>query len=849
MKVPSFSINSAILGAFASLLLFFVTCFALGQERYDWRYQGVEAGAHRAFVGVTTLPGGDVVTIGGRHLGSDAPAVVECMDAFGIPKWSVTPAAPEGGTAFAPAAVVSNASGEIFVAGTATYDSGLGFPVENVAVIKLAANGTVLGGSRIQSTSSSSVKALALRPDGSPMLLSSWNNATDIALARFNGSAALVWNTVYDSTTLDAPVAMGFNGSNETAVAVQGRSTTDSGRFVPRALKFSESGTLQWAFEHHTNPSIQANRNAFASDIAFAPSGRVYMVGHMTVTNNANANGLIGIYDAAGTSALSGRLVPSTFFQGTLEMKLHSVVVNASNEVLVAGTFRNAQGWRLGLLFYAPNNSFSYRLYEQAEPYASEPTGVRAFLQSDGRVRIAANTYSTNPNRSRAQAQLTCQTTVIGDYSAVSFDWSNYDEFPMGEDAFGWHMDGMENLFCAGAAVGTTYRTGFVGKLRKNPIVGPTFEASNFGFRALGFGTISDPDQPISALFGIPSPSTVEVTTPATHGSVDLNTTTNVLVYHNYTNLLANDSFGVRFAYGPGGRTTTGTRTGNVTIFGAPTGVNDVATTSEGVSRVVNVVANDLNLTGTTGPLRLYAPWLGTPSNGVALVTSANQIRYTPNLGFTGTDSFWYVARDIRGGLAFAEVTVHVTPGPVIELLNPRVITAGTGAQQVVVNGRNFGAGPGSIVRVNGVSRTTTWISENELRVDLLATDVASAGTRTLTVRRADGLVSAGAALAVGVPSLRLTAVRVIGQNRVELRIQNQSGASAENVRITSAALRGSGSVSPTLPHVVGSIPVGNTPTVVIEFPAAAFAAASGNLVVNLTHSAGTLSRSVFVRF
>ena len=50
----------------------------------------------------------------------------------------------------------------------------------------------------------------------------------------------------------------------------------------------------------------------------------------------------------------------------------------------------------------------------------------------------------------------------------------------------------------------------------------------------------------------------------------------------------------------------------------------------------------------------------GPPSNGTATVENG-KIVYTPNSGFTGTDTFTYIVSDGKGETATATVTVTVT--------------------------------------------------------------------------------------------------------------------------------------------------------------------------------------------
>lgn len=56
---------------------------------------------------------------------------------------------------------------------------------------------------------------------------------------------------------------------------------------------------------------------------------------------------------------------------------------------------------------------------------------------------------------------------------------------------------------------------------------------------------------------------------------------------------------------------------------------------------------------------------VGSASKGVAVI-SGDQVIYTPNAGFTGTDSFSYTVSDGNGGSDTATVTVTVAVQPMI---------------------------------------------------------------------------------------------------------------------------------------------------------------------------------------
>lgn len=63
------------------------------------------------------------------------------------------------------------------------------------------------------------------------------------------------------------------------------------------------------------------------------------------------------------------------------------------------------------------------------------------------------------------------------------------------------------------------------------------------------------------------------------------------------------------------------------------------------------------------------------PSHGTVVVNPDGTYTYTPNEGFTGTDSFTYTVRDVDGDTSTATVTVTVTP-PVVEppVVEPPVV-------------------------------------------------------------------------------------------------------------------------------------------------------------------------------
>jgi hypothetical protein len=89
-------------------------------------------------------------------------------------------------------------------------------------------------------------------------------------------------------------------------------------------------------------------------------------------------------------------------------------------------------------------------------------------------------------------------------------------------------------------------------------------------------------------------------------------------------------------------------------------------------------------------------------------------------------------------------------PIPAITSLSPDNALAGDAALTLTVNGSNFVNG--SVVRWNGANRTTTFVTANQVTAQILATDLQSAGTPTVTVFNPTpgGGSSAGSTFTVG---------------------------------------------------------------------------------------------------
>ena len=79
-------------------------------------------------------------------------------------------------------------------------------------------------------------------------------------------------------------------------------------------------------------------------------------------------------------------------------------------------------------------------------------------------------------------------------------------------------------------------------------------------------------------------------------------------------------------------------------------------------------------------------------------------------------------------------------PGPTLTALSPSSASAGAAAFTLTADGTNFTAG--ATVQWNGAVRTTTLVSATRVTASIPASDVAAAGSASVTVRNADGQTS-----------------------------------------------------------------------------------------------------------
>ena len=130
------------------------------------------------------------------------------------------------------------------------------------------------------------------------------------------------------------------------------------------------------------------------------------------------------------------------------------------------------------------------------------------------------------------------------------------------------------------------------------------------------------------------------------------------MVYTPDTNFNGTDSFSYTVTDGNGGSANATVSIIVTSVNDAPVASDDTLTLEQNTAAQVQVVANDTDIDGDT----LTVISVGAATNGTTSVSN-NQILYTPNADFVGTDSFTYEIDDNNGGTDTATVNVTIING------------------------------------------------------------------------------------------------------------------------------------------------------------------------------------------
>ena len=226
----------------------------------------------------------------------------------------------------------------------------------------------------------------------------------------------------------------------------------------------------------------------------------------------------------------------------------------------------------------------------------------------------------------------------------------------------------------------------------------------------------------------------IDSITQGSDGSVEISG--NRLVYTPDDGFTGSDSFTYTISDGNGG---TDTATVSVTVGArpntAPDAVNDSVSTGYETARTIAVLSNDRDADGDT----LSIDSITQGSDG-SVEISGNRLVYTPDDGFTGSDSFTYTISDGNGGSDTATVSVTVgakpnaAPNAVDDSVSTDYRTPGTFA--VLDNDSDPDGDTLTIESVTQGNDGTVEISGGSL---VYTPDSAFAGTDTFTYTISDG--------------------------------------------------------------------------------------------------------------
>ncbi|RPJ37974.1 MAG: tandem-95 repeat protein, partial [Planctomycetaceae bacterium] len=170
-------------------------------------------------------------------------------------------------------------------------------------------------------------------------------------------------------------------------------------------------------------------------------------------------------------------------------------------------------------------------------------------------------------------------------------------------------------------------------------------------------------------------PATLTIVNNPLHGTatviVDPQNIDNRLIrYVPATNFFGTDSFTYLVRDNSAVPTASAPATVSVTVIQVnipPVAVNDVANTTIGIARTINLVANDTDADGAIDPASVVI--VTQPANGTLSVpTATGTVTYTPTAA--GTDTFTYNVKDLAGAVSNnAQVTVSVA-SPITDSVN-----------------------------------------------------------------------------------------------------------------------------------------------------------------------------------
>ncbi len=212
---------------------------------------------------------------------------------------------------------------------------------------------------------------------------------------------------------------------------------------------------------------------------------------------------------------------------------------------------------------------------------------------------------------------------------------------------------------------------------------------------------------------------------PASHGAVAINAGQTV-TYTPAAGYSGSDSFPYTISDGNGH---TASAVVSLTVVNRPpNAVTDNVATNFNTAKQFNPLSNDVDPDGDTLSVTAIA---SQPSHGSATRNSGTQVTYTPTSGYSGSDSFTYIASDGHSNTATGTVNItvsaqnqaptaandsgsfgsitHGTPVTPIVTLDPRINDADPDGDSLTIASVTNGSGGNVVINGGGSSLTYTY--------------------------------------------------------------------------------------------------------------------------------------------
>jgi outer membrane protein OmpA-like peptidoglycan-associated protein len=220
------------------------------------------------------------------------------------------------------------------------------------------------------------------------------------------------------------------------------------------------------------------------------------------------------------------------------------------------------------------------------------------------------------------------------------------------------------------------------------------------------------------------------------------------------------------------GTVTVTVQAGDIVANVAPVLQDDSVGTTINQPISIDVLANDIDPDGDT----LVITSIEQPTNGTAEVVNS-EILYTPNQGFSGTDTVRYTITDGNGHIASAVATITVVSNAnTVLVVQDDVVTTPVNQPVTIDVIANDTAPDGGVVRITGITQPTqgTAVINNDQVVYTPVRDFSGTDTLTYTVSDGSNQVRSGT-----------VTIRVIGTANTAPVVQDDSATTVANQPVT----------------------------------------------------------------